>query len=82
MGDLIGDVFDEALSDAPSPQRRALEIALLRRRPASLPPDQRVVALGLLAGFRKLSASSPVVVGVDDIQWLDGSSAWAVSFAL
>jgi DNA-binding CsgD family transcriptional regulator len=82
VGDLLRDVFDEALADAPIPQRRALEVALLRKRPGSHPPDQRAVALGLLAGLRKLSASSPLVIGVDDIQWLDGSSAWAISFAL
>lgn len=82
VGDLIGEVFDEALADAPSPQRRALEVALLRRRPGSTRPDQRAIALGVLAAFRKLSASSRLVIGLDDIQWLDGSSARALSFAL
>ena len=82
IGDLIGDVFDVALAEVPSPQRIALETALLRRRPGKLRPDQRAIALGLLQAFRTLSASSPLVIGVDDIQWLDGSSARALSFAL
>ena len=38
IGDLLGDVFDEALADAPAPQRRALEIALLRRGRGTLQP--------------------------------------------
>jgi DNA-binding CsgD family transcriptional regulator len=82
IGDLIGDIFDEALADAPIPQRRTLEIALLRRRPGDEQPDQRAIALGVLEAFRTLSASSPLVVGLDDIQWLDDSSARALSFAL
>jgi DNA-binding CsgD family transcriptional regulator len=81
LGDLIGAVFDEALEDVPSPQRQALAIALLRKR-GSLQPDQRAIALGLLGAFRTLAASSPVFIGVDDIQWLDGSSARALSFAI
>jgi DNA-binding CsgD family transcriptional regulator len=82
IGDLIGEVFDEALADAPMPQRRALEIALLRTRPGRLQPDQRAISLGVLWAFRTLTATSPVVIGLDDIQWLDDSSARALSFAL
>ena len=81
LGDLIGPVFDEALAEAPSPQRQALEIALLRT-PGGLRPDQRAIALGLLEAFRTLAASSPLFIGVDDIQWLDGSSARALSFVI
>ena len=82
IGDLLGDAFDEALADAPAPQRRALEIALLRRHHGTLQPDQRAIALGVLEAFRTLSASSPLVIGLDDIQWLDDSSARALSFAM
>jgi DNA-binding CsgD family transcriptional regulator len=82
IGDLLGDVFDEALADAPRPQRRALEIVLLRREPVRSGPDHLAISLGLLAAFRKLSAASPVVIAVDDIQWLDQSSASALSFAV
>lgn len=81
LGDLIGAVFDEALADAPSPQRKALEIALLRTT-ASIRPDHRAIGLGVLEAFRKLAASSPLFIGVDDVQWLDGSSARALSFAI
>ena len=80
----LGDrraVFDEALADAPSPQRKALEIALLRTT-ASIRPDHRAIGLGVLEAFRKLAASSPLFIGVDDVQWLDGSSARALSFAI
>ena len=82
IGDLLGDVFDEALVDAPSPQRRSLEIALLRRQPETPGPDDRAIGLGLLTAFRTLSSASPVVIAVDDIQWLDRSSGAALSFAV
>lgn len=82
IGDLIGDVLDDALAEAPSLQREALEIALLRRRAGTLHPDQRAIALGVLGAFRTLSASSPVVIAIDDVQWVDGSSARALSFAI
>ena len=82
IGDLLGDVFDEAFADAPGPQRRALEVALLRRPAGNLAPDQRVIALGVREAFRTLSASSPLVLAVDDVQWLDPSSARALAFAL
>lgn len=82
IGDLIGDVFDEALADAPDQQRRALEVALLRRPSANPGPDQRAIGLGVREAFRTLSASSPLVLAVDDVQWLDPSSARALAFAL
>jgi DNA-binding CsgD family transcriptional regulator len=82
IGDLIGDVFDEALADAPGPQRRALEIALHRRERGSQQPDPRAIALGVREAFRTLSTASQLVLAVDDIQWLDRSSARALAFAL
>src|SRR5688572_15738847 len=36
LGDLLGEAFDEALTGAPDPQRRALEVALLRKRSGNL----------------------------------------------
>ena len=57
IGDLIGDVFDEALAEAPSLQREALEIALLHREAGALRPDQRAISLGVLGAFRTLSAA-------------------------
>ena len=82
VGDLIGDVFDEALDEAPDPQRRALEIALMRRTADDLGPDARAIALGVREAFRALSTSSALVIAVDDVQWLDASSARAIRFAL
>jgi DNA-binding CsgD family transcriptional regulator len=79
---LLADVDDEALARLPGPQRDALNAALLRARPASgTPPDRRAVATGFVSLLDRLALDAPVVVAIDDLQWLDVSSAEAVRFA-
>jgi DNA-binding CsgD family transcriptional regulator len=82
LGDLMDGVFDEVLPQLPSPQRRALEVALLLADPLGSPPDQRAVCVAFLGVIRQLSVSRPVVIAVDDLQWLDRPSAVALEFAL
>ena len=36
----------------------------------------------MLGALRTLSETSPVVIAIDDVQWVDGSSARALSFAM
>ena len=81
LGDLLGDALDETLDELPEPQQRALEIALLRRASDGSPPDQRAVALAFLRTLEVLGSIGPVVVAVDDAQWLDRSSARALAYA-
>lgn len=73
IGDLIGDVFDEALADAPSLQREALEIALLHREAGALRPDQRAISPGVLGAFRTLSAAGAAIA---DSEVLEESAYW------
>ena len=80
LGDLLEDVPTEAMSDLPEPQRRALEVALLRREAEGPAPLSRAVALGLLGVVRSLTESRPVLLAVDDVQWLDRPSASALEF--
>ncbi|HEX4034794.1 MAG TPA: AAA family ATPase [Solirubrobacteraceae bacterium] len=61
-------------------QRSALEVALLREEPGALPPDPQIVALGFLNALRAIAAAGPLVVAIDDAQWLDAFSAEALSF--
>ncbi len=75
------DHLDEAdLATLPVAQRRALEEALLRTAPAGAPSAVQLVLLGLLGLVRALAARGPVVVAIDDLQWLDRPSADAVAF--
>ena len=80
LADLIGAVFDEARTALPPPQQRGLEAALLRADPDET-TDPRTTATGLLSVLEALTGDSPVVVAIDDVQWLDPASARALEFA-
>lgn len=80
LGDLIGDVLDEVSGDLPTPQLRALEVALLRRE-ADAPADPHTGAIALVGVLTSLAADRPLVVAVDDVQWLDRASERALEFA-
>jgi DNA-binding CsgD family transcriptional regulator len=82
LGDLLGPVLDDMLPSLPRPQRRALEAALCRIDAEGGHPDQRAVSLGVLGGLRELASAGPVAIAVDDVQWLDVSSARVIAFAL
>ena len=81
LGDLFEGAVDEAMLDLPSPQRRALEAALLRSGPeATL--DRRAISLASLGVVRSLVQTSLVVIAIDDVQWLDTPSARVLTFIL
>jgi DNA-binding CsgD family transcriptional regulator len=80
LGDLLADVPEEAMADLPAPQRRALEVALLRAEPDGEQSLQRAVGLGLLGVLRALAAQAPTLIAIDDAQWLDHPSASALAF--
>lgn len=81
LTDLLADVSEETFAALPPPQRHALDFALLRVDPVGPPPDQRAVATAFLSVLSKLALLSPVIVGVDDVQWLDTPSSWVLEFA-
>ena len=79
--DLLDGVPAGAMAGLPAPQREALEVALLRADPGGAPPGAHAIALGLLGALRALAAEAPVLVAIDDLQWLDAPSADALAFA-
>lgn len=81
LGDLLGDAVGEVLPELPPPQRRALEVALLLSETEPPGSDQRAIAVAFLNALRSLSASGPVLVAVDDAQWLDAGSAAVLGYA-
>ena len=82
LADLLADVDDGLWADLPRPQRQGLAAALLSEsQTASAPVDQRAVGAAFLTVLKRLAAQSPVLVAIDDLQWLDGSSAAAIAFA-
>ena len=81
IGDLLDDVpgVEENL---PPPQRHALRVALLLEDPIDAAANERALASALLNTFRALAAEDPLLIAVDDIQWIDSSSAEALAFAV
>jgi len=81
LADLLGEPVSSLLPQLPGPQRKALEIALLLDEPADAPADDRATAAGFLSCVRLLAAEGPLLVAVDDAQWLDAASARVLAFA-
>ncbi len=79
LADLLEPVGDDVFLSLPQPQRRALERVLLLVEPDG-PLDARLVGAAVRTAIEAIG--HPVLVAVDDIQWLDAASAAALAFAL
>jgi len=82
LSDLLEAVPEEAFEGLPGPQRRALDIALLRVEAKGSPLHRRAVSQAFLGVLLALAESESVLIAVDDVQWLDPASARAVGFVL
>ena len=78
--DICDGVDASSLAALATPQRSALAVALLRAEPETAPPEPHAISLGLLNLLRTLTADAPLLVAIDDIQWLDQPSADALAF--
>jgi DNA-binding CsgD family transcriptional regulator len=83
ISELLRGVVDELLPSLGALRRRALEAALLLDGSGDVAAiEPRAIGLAVLDGFTALSGAQPVVVAVDDFQWLDTASARTLLFAL
>lgn len=83
-GLITDQVLDEVRDGLPGARRSALETALSRDESgptASVAAEPTAVGLGVLSVLRGLS-TSPLLLVLDDLQWLDPASAFAIDFAL
>ncbi len=80
--DLLEGVVDDAMSALLTPRRHALQVALLREEASVDPVDHRTLAVAVRDVLQLLSERGPILVAVDDVQWLDPSSSRALAFAL
>jgi DNA-binding CsgD family transcriptional regulator len=81
LGDLLEPVLDEILLALQPVRRQALETALLRGVGGEA-ADRRAVSVAVVDGLRELTRRAPVLLGLDDLQWLDRSTAQVLRFAL
>ena len=82
LGDLLESHLEDTLPSLTAPRRRALEIVMLRADGSGHRVDQRTLGVALRDVLQRLSADEPVLIAVDDEQWLDPSSSAALAFAL
>jgi DNA-binding CsgD family transcriptional regulator len=81
LADLVDDVDPGVLAGLPSLQLQALEAALRRGEPLAAPPDPYAISAALLSTLRALEKRGPLLVAIDDVAWLDRSSADSLVFA-
>ncbi|MGO9028685.1 MAG: helix-turn-helix transcriptional regulator [Acidimicrobiales bacterium] len=82
LADLLEAVPRSSLDALPPAQRRAINVAVFRYGESEEPVDPRTIAAAVLALLRSLAAATPVVLIIDDLQWLDVPSAGVLSFVL
>jgi len=82
LTDLLGDVAPAVIQQLPGPQRRALDVALLRQEAGDEPTLARSVATATLGVLRLLAAAGPILLAIDDIAYLDQPTARVLAFAL
>ncbi|HSZ39907.1 MAG TPA: LuxR family transcriptional regulator [Trebonia sp.] len=82
LSDLLAGVVSLVESGIPQPQREALDVALLARPAGEQPPPAHAIGRGVLAALNALVSAGPVLLAVDDVQWLDTGSMDALVFAL
>ncbi len=82
LSELLAGVVSEVAQELAPPRRHALEVALQLAEPGDLAPDAYVIGLALLDVLETLAEHGPVLVAVDDAQWLDPASAGVLQVAL
>ena len=82
LADLLEPFIDTVLPGMTGPQRHAIAVALLREDPGPRPLDQRAVSAATMSVIRALAASVPVLLAIDDWQWLDIPTLRVLEFVL
>ncbi|GAB3423092.1 ATP-binding protein [Flindersiella endophytica] len=82
LADLLAGAPPELLKSLPKPQLAAIQAALYGGEP--LPPEiaHRALRVAVLQIVRVLAAESPVVIGIDDTQWIDPTTAKLLEYVL
>lgn len=80
VADLLNGVDDAALARLPDVQRLALKRVQSGDVTDPRVTDERMVATAFLSVIDQISASAPLLLAIDDAQWLDASSKAVIGF--
>ena len=81
LNDLFGPMVDARRPELPAPQQLALEVALVRATPPEGPMQPLALSLAVLELMHVASVDGPLVIGIDDVRWLDESTIAVLRFA-
>ena len=82
LSELFGTVVVDASRSLAAPRAHALAVALLLAEPGEERPDAHAIGLAVVDVLRVLAVEGPVVVALDDIQWIDPASGAVLQVAL
>ena len=82
LADVLEEIVEDVLPEIPNPRRSALEAILLLDDAPNVAVDFRTVAVAVQTALQLVAAREPLLLAIDDVQWLDASSARALGFAL
>jgi DNA-binding CsgD family transcriptional regulator len=77
--DLCSGVSDDEIATLPEVQANALMTALLRGSTSVGNPE--AISLAFTGLLRSLATAGPIVIAVDDVQWIDEQTADVLTFA-
>jgi DNA-binding NarL/FixJ family response regulator len=81
LADLLQDAFPVVADELADHERSTLAVAIGLEPPQERPREAIALPRAFLAVLRALSRDVPVLVAIDDVQWLDAPSARVLSFA-
>jgi DNA-binding CsgD family transcriptional regulator len=82
LTDLLGPIAGDLVDGLPEPQRRAIAVALLEETDPGVATDVRAVSAGVQTLLTAACEQAPLLIAIDDAQWIDPSTDRVLGFAL
>lgn len=81
LADMLAGVDASEIAELPPPQRIAAHRILLGADADGVATDRRAVGAAFLSIITRIADDAPVLLAIDDLQWVDSSSAQVIGFA-
>jgi DNA-binding CsgD family transcriptional regulator len=82
LADVLAGVHGSVADTLPVPQRQAMDFVLLRADDEAAVSDYRAAGAALVTALHRLAEDRPVLLAIDDYQWVDTPSARVFEFAM